>query len=473
MGSLFSALNTAANALTAFQQAIDVTQNNVANANTPGYADQVPLMEAVNIQSANGVVGGVTEQTQDTRNAFADQAVQQQQSLAGEFQQLQTSLAPLQSILDVSSNSAIPSALNELFSSFSRWSTQPSSATYQTAVVAAAQDTAAAFQQVAAELNSASSSTTQDLQSTVTQINQDAAQIQSYNTSIAAGESNPGLSAQMESTLENLSSLANVQTMPGVGGMVTVLLGGQTPLVIGTQVDALQVGRDVANAVNGPPNATILDSNGNDVTAQVTSGQLAGLLSVRNSVIPSLIGGGQQTGGLNVLAQSLADTVNNLLEQGSTTTTPPFQSGTALFSYNATPPAGIAASLQVTPGFQPSQLAATDPGPPTVSNGIALQLAGLDTDPSGQINGLSFSQYFGNLASTVGNAVDTANTSAAGQAQALSQAKTLQQQFSGVSLDEEAVRLVQLQGSYQAASKVVTVVDEITQALMAMIPAAG
>ena len=469
MGSLFSALNSAASALTAFQQAIDVTQNNVANANTPGYADQVPLMESVNIQSANGVVGGVTEQTQDTRNAFADQAVQQQQSLAGEFQQLQTSLAPLQSILDVSSNSAIPSALNELFTSFSQWSTQPSSATYQTAVISAAQDTAAAFQQVASELNSASSSTTQDLQSTVAQINQDAAQIQGYNASIAAGESNPGLSAQLESTLENLSSLADIQTMPGVGGMVTVLLGGQTPLVIGTQVDALQVGSDVANAVNGPPNATILDSNGNDVTSQVTSGQLAGLLSVRNSLIPSLIGGGQQTGGLNVLAQSLADTVNNLLEQGSTTTTPPFQAGTALFSYSATPPAGIAASLEVTPGFQPGQLAATEPGPPTVSNGIALQLAGLDTAPAGQINGMSFSEYFASLASMVGNAVDSANTSAAAQAQALSQAKSLQQQFSGVSLDEEAVRLVQLQGSYQAASKVVTVVDEITQALMTMI----
>ena len=301
------------------------------------------------------------------------------------------------------------------------------------------------------------------------QINQDAAQIQSYNASIGGGESNPGLSAQMESTLENLSSLANIQTMRGLGGTITVLLGGQTPLVIGTQVDALQVGSDVANAVNGPPNATILDSNGNDVTAQVTSGQLAGLLSVRNSVIPSLIGGGQQTGGLNVLAQSLADTVNNLLEQGSTTAVPPFQAGSALFSYNATLPAGIAASLEVTPGFQPNQLAATEPGPPTVSNGIALQLAGLDTDPAGQINGLSFSQYFGNLASTVGNAVATANTSAAAQSQALSQAKNLQQQFSGVSLDEEAVRLVQLQSSYQAASKVVTVVDELTKALINMV----
>ena len=158
MGSLFSALNTAAGALSAFQQAIDVTQNNVANANSPGYAKQVPLMESVDIQSPNGVVGGVTEQTQDTRNAFADQAVQQQQSLLGQFQQLQTSLAPLQSILDVSSNSAIPSSLNQLFQSFSQWSTQPSSATYQNAVVAAAQQTAAAFQQVAAELNSARAS---------------------------------------------------------------------------------------------------------------------------------------------------------------------------------------------------------------------------------------------------------------------------------------------------------------------------
>ncbi len=469
MGSLFSALNTASQALSAFQQAIDVSQNNVANANSPGYAKQVPGMQAVDIQSPNGVIGGVTEQTQDTRNAFADAAVQQQQSLLGQFQQLQTSLAPLQGIMDVSANSAIPSALNQLFQSFSQWSSQPSSAPYQSAVVAAAQNTAAAFQQVASQLAGARSTITQDLQSTVAQINQDAAKIQSYNASIAAGNSNPGLQAQMESTLEDLSTLTDIQTLPGVGGMVTVLVGGQTPLVIGTQVNALQVGSDVANAVNGPPNATILDSTGNDVTAHVTSGKLAALLSVRNGLIPSLIGGGQQAGGLNTLAQSLADTVNNLLEQGSTTPAPPFQAGTALFSYTAAPPAGIAASLHVVSGFQPSQLAAVDPGPPVVSNGIALKLAGLDTDPAGQINGLSFSEYFGSLAASVGNAVNSANSSAAAQAQTLVQAKNLQQQLSGVSLDEEAVRLLQLQRSYQAASKVVTVIDQMTQSLMNMI----
>jgi len=468
VGSLFSALNTAAGALSAFNKAIDVTQNNVANANTPGYAQQNPLMEAVNIQSANGVLGGVTEETQNTRSAYADSAVQQQQSLLGEFQQLQTSLAPLQSALAVTSDSAIPSALNQLFSSFSQWSTQPSNGSYQTAVISAAQATAAAFQQVASQLTSASASTSQDLQSTVAEINQDATAIQGYNAQIAAGNTNPGLQAQMESTLENLSNLANIQTLPGLGGMVTVLLGGQTPLVIGTQVDALQVG-SAGNAVNGPANAAILDSNGNDVTSQVTSGSLAGLLSVRNNLIPSLIGGGSQSGGLNTLAKSLADTVNNLLESGSTTATPPFQAGSALFTYTAAPPSGIAASLQVSAGFQPSQLAATDPGPPEVSNGIALQLAGLDTNPAGQINGLSFSQYFASMASSVGNALNSANTNATAQAQTVAQAKNLQQQVSGVSLDQEAIRLVQLQSSYQAASKVVTVIDEISQSLMNMI----
>ncbi len=38
-----------------------------------------------------------------------------------------------------------------------------------------------------------------------------------------------------------------------------------------------------------------------------------------------------------------------------------------------------------------------------------------------------------------------------------------------MSLNEEAVRLVQLQSSYQAASKVVTVIDQLTQSLMSMV----
>jgi len=472
MGSLFAALGSAGEALRAFEQSVDVTQNNVSNANSPGYAKQVALMDSLAFQPSNGLMGGVKEQTEDTRNQFAETAVQQQTSLLGEYQQLQTSLAPIQSVFDVSSNSPIPSALNQLFASFSAWSTSPSDPNSQNAVLTAAGTVATAFQQASSQLAQIRSSTDSDLKSTVAQINQDAATIQSYNVAVTQ-ETSPdaGLQAQLYSAIDDLSNFANVQVVPGNGGTVTVLLGGQTPLVIGTQVNALQVQyTPSANATNpnAPPGASIVDSHGVDVTSQVSSGALAGLLSVRNDLIPSLIGDDQQTGDLNTLAKSLADTVNNALAQGSTTATPPYQSGAPLFTYNASS-ANLASTLQVNPSLTPDQLAAVDPGPPVVSNGTALNLAGLDSDPAGQINGLSFTGFFASLATRVGNAAQQADTNEAAQSQLVAQATNLRQQLSGVSLDDEAVTLVQLQRSYQAASKVVNVVDELTQTILNMV----
>jgi flagellar hook-associated protein 1 FlgK len=475
MGTLFSALTSAGQSLLAFEQAINVTQNNVTNANSPGYAEQVPqLISQPFDANTPGLAGGVREQSQDTRDSYADTAVQEQLSLQGTYQQLQTSLAPLQNVFDVSSSSPIPSALNQLFQSFSTWATQPDNANYQSDVIQAAQQTSIAFQQAAAQLGTIQTNTTNDIQSTVSQINQDAATIASYNAQIAQNSTpDAGLSAQVESTLENLSSLANIQTLKGIGGQITVLLGGQTPLVVGSQANAIQAANNpTSNSGNpgAPATISIYDSSGNDITSEVSSGSLAGLLNVRNTVLPSLIGGGQQVGGLNTLAQSLADTVNNTLEAGSTTDTPPYQSGDALFTYNAASPAGIASTLGVSSTITGSDLAAASPGPPFSANGNALTLAGLDSTSPGPVGGEGFTQYFGTLTSAVGNDVNNANNGVTTQSQLVANAKSLQQQVSGVSLDEEAIRLVQLQSSYQAVSKVVTVVDQMTQALLAEIP---
>lgn len=470
MGSLFSALNSASQSLRAFEQAIEVTQNNVANANSPGYADQVPQMISQDFRTDLGsTAGGVAEVTQDTRSVYADSAVQQQLSLSGMYQQLQTTLAPLQNVFDVSSNSAIPSALNQLFQSFSAWASQPNNADFQNSVIAAAQQTATAFQQAAVQLNQVQTSTSNDIQSTVAQINQDAAQIQSLNQQIGSNSTpDAGVQAQLESTLENLSGLANIQVLKGIGGMATVLLGGQTALVVGTQINPIQAVNDLASNSGNPgaaPNISIQDAGGNDITSEITGGSLAGLLSVRNNLLPSLIGGGQQVGGLNTLAQGLADSVNSILTQA---TTPSGQPGTALFTYNSSAPAGIAGSLGVAAGITGSQLAAASTGANPVANGAALALAGLDSTSPGPVNGEGFTQYFASLTAAVGNAVNDANNQASAQSSLVAQAKSLQQQVSGVSLDEEAVRLVQLQSSFQAASKVVTVIDQMTQSLLAI-----
>ena len=242
----------------------------------------------------------------------------------------------------------------------------------------------------------------------------------------------------------------------------------------GTQVNAIQAVNNTASNAGNPgaaPTISIVDSNGDDITSQITSGSLAGLLSVRNNLLPSLIGGGQQVGGLNTLAKSLADSINNVLAQGSTTTTPPYQPGSPLFTYNAAAPDGHRA---VAWRSVPASLAANSPPPIPVrrSSPTALRSRWPVWIPAapGPVSGQGFTQYFSSLTATVGNAVNNANTAATAQSPLVAQAKSLQQQVSGVSLDEEAIRLVQLQSSYQAASKVVTVIDDLTQSLMTMIP---
>ena len=433
MGNLFTALDSAGQSLQAFQRALDVTENNVTNANSPGYAAQVPQLVSESFQSNAGATeGGIQEVTQDTRSTYADTAVQQQLSLQGMYQQLQTTLAPLQNVFDVSSSSAIPTTLSQLFQSFSQWATSPGNTAYQNGVINAAQQVAGAFQQAAVQLSQIQASNAQDIQSTVAQINQDAAAIQSYNQQIAQNSTpNAGLSAQLESSLENLSSLANIQVVNGIGGQVTVLFGGQTALVEGNQVNTIQAVNNTASN-NGNPGAapliSIQDSGGNDITSEVTAGSLAGQLSVQNNLLPSLIGGGQQVGGLNTLAQSLADSVNNLLSQGSTTTTPPYQPGSPLFTYNAGAPAGIASTLAVTSGLTGSQLAAASTSPSFVANGVANTLAGLDSSGNGP-DGEGFTGYFAALTATVGNAVNNATTEATAQSQLVAQAKSLSSRF--------------------------------------------
>jgi flagellar hook-associated protein 1 FlgK len=120
----------------------------------------------------------------------------------------------------------------------------------------------------------------------------------------------------------------------------------------------------------------------------------------------------------------------------------------------------------------PDQLAAIDPGPPLVSNGIALRLAALasPTSAADEINGYSYAEFYGNIASVVGRQSQDAQTQLAVQQQTVAQARNLRSQASGVNLDEEAATMVEFQRAYSATSKMVSILDELTQATINMLP---
>jgi len=477
MSDLLATLGVSSGALAVYDQAFAVVQNNVANSSTPGYADQEMAFEAGPFDPQEDIYGGVQAgQVQSTRDQYAEQAVRQQTTLLGNANQLVSSLTTLQSAFPVTADTGIPSALNQLFQAFSAWSTSPDDGTAQQSVLNGASAVATAFQQTASQLAGVASDTEQQIQQTVGDVNNLVSQLQADNVQIQnGGQNDAGLDAQITNTLDQLSQYVDITVLPQSDGTKTVLLNGQTPLLVGA--DQYQISTDLNQPsspppvyASGPSSAQILASDGTDITAQTTGGQLGALLNIYNSVLPSYIGNSSEQGSLNQMAQQFADTVNNLLTSGNVTDGPPAVPGSALFTYDLADGTQVAQSLAVNPDITPGQLAAIDPGPPEVSNGIALQLAQM-ADPqnsSQEINGLSYTQFYGNMAAQVGTQLDNAQNTQQSQQSALTQAQTIRQQASGVSLDQEATEMIQYQQAYEANAQMVTILDQLSQDVIYM-----
>ncbi len=469
MSTLFAALGTASNAMDVLEKAMGVVQNNVANASTPGYVTQTLQLNAALFDPSSNLWGGVQAgNIQSDRNSFAENTVWTANQQVGSATQQASSLQALQSIFDVSGTSGIPGALSSLYSAFSAWSNSSGSSTAQQQVITAAQGVAQAFNSASSSIGSIRTQTRQQTQSAISAINSLTSRIASINGQIrAGGKDDGGLQAQLYTNLEQLSNLVDISAQTESDGTVSVLMGGQVPLVIGQTQDQLTVSASnpPGSSSNAPPDQQILTSTGTDVTSKVQGGQLGGLLQISNSVLPSLTGDPSQTGSLNELAQGIADRVNSLLTSGQTS------SGTAgvpLFSYNATSPTSVAQTLSLSSGMTGSQLAPVDPGPPSVANGIADKLSQLQspTDPADMISGTSYTDFYSNIASDMGALEAGASQTQQTQTQVLAQAQSARSQLSGVSLNEQAAALLQFQDAYQASAQALSTIDKTLQYLM-------
>lgn len=454
MGLLTSILNSA-NALKVYDQEFSTIQNNIANANTPGYADQNVTLAADSFNPSAGLDGGVsTGPLASTRSQYLEQSVRTQTTLFGSAQQQASDLAPLQSLFNLSSATGISGSLNSFFNSFSALSVNPNDSVARQNVIIQAQTVATSFNQAAIGINSASSNVEQETNNAVSTINQIAGDIANINKQYAAApgaSTDAGLDAKLNSDLENLSQVANF-TVLNVNGQVNVYLGGQTPIVMGPQT--FNVSADFST-----PQTIVRDSQGNDITSQIAGGQLGAEIHENNVTLPGY------TSSLNTLAQTFADTVNNALSQGvDQNGNPPANN---LFSYNTS--ADAAFTLSVTPGFTGSQIAAALPSAPG-GNGNALAVAQLAT--ASAVNGFTFTQAFGNLGQQVGTDILNATNNRTEQQNLVTQAQALRAAVSGVSYDTEAAKLLEFQQAFTAMSKVVTTLNSMTTSLMAMMPAA-
>jgi len=451
MGGFFSSLGAAANALRVFEKALTVTENNVANASTPGYARQSLYLEARPFSLDLGLTGGVEAgQLQSARQEYAEQAVRTRQSSYSRSDELAAELTRIEDLFDVSGEAGIPGSLTELFESISAWSLAPNDTVVRQTVLERARSLASRFQETATALRDASFRTSAQIQNTVNRINDLVAQVRELNVAYREDIRNredPSLDARLHNTLEELAEYVDFTALRQQDGSVMILLGGQTALVVGDQ--QLEISADTSGA-----EAVVKDAYGRDITGQISQGRLAATLEFRNQLIPQLLSG------LNRLAAAIADRFNAMLAAGLDRNGQP---GAALFTYESAETA--AATLEVT-DISPDELAAATAAAPS-GNGNALDLLALADSP--ELDGFTFTGFYATLARQVGSALEDVRQDSAQQEQLLMQARYLREQASGVSLDEEAMHLLQFQRSYQAAAKMIQVIDGLLDTLLGLV----
>jgi flagellar hook-associated protein 1 FlgK len=474
MSNLLASLRTSGNSLAAFQEALGTIQNNIDNASTPGYAKQRVKLEAQPFDLGGGLTGGVAARgLDDSRNEFAEEEVRRQANTLGRFQAQSEAVSSIEKLFDVSGSTGLPAALTALFSSFSAWSVDPNSTSSRQTVLNSAGQFADQVRGLAGSLNRVSQNLDQQIASTVEQVNSLTAQVQQYNIQQhKLTQPDPGLDAQVNSALEQLSQLADFTAVKQNDGTITVLTGGGAPLVIGENQYAISTdvaaGGTPANS-QAPASARVLDWQGGEITGQVTGGSLGGLLDVRNRVLASITGDAQQQGSLNRLAQGLADTVNQILQSGTVSSDAGAANGSALFVYDSSDPTAAAGSLRVNPSLTAAQLAPVDSA--GNANGNAILLASLSdaNTTTGQIDGLGPVAFLAQIAAFAGQESATAADGVQSQQQVAAQARVLRDQVSGVSLDEQAISLIEFQRSYQATARVLTVLSDLTQTTIDLI----
>lgn len=448
--SLFTNLNMAARAMDAQRFGLEVTGNNLANLNTPGYARR----RAVLVEAPVALTGVNIAGVRAVRDALLDSRLRRELPAEGREAAVADQLAAVEVSLGTA-GASLDARLTAYFDAFAALAADPTSPNARQSVVMQGQQLATAFSDMSSRFDTARRSADAKIQGGLDEINTLTAELADINAAIAAGQGdNAALQDRQATVLDSLSGIANVNLIRRDDGGVDVALANGEALVLGPEAYRL------APVPAGPDGLSSVQLNGVDVTASITGGRLGGLLQVRDTIVP-----GYQTR-LDELAYAVVTEVNTRHQAG-------FTAAGAPAGVFFTPLGGVADAAEfmaVDPALaaDPSLVAASGTGAPG-DNGAATALANLRT--TGVLNGgtTSMLDAWSQLVYTVGADSQMARLQQGTRQSIVEQVTRLRDSVEGVSLDEEAAMLIKYQRAYEANAQFFSVVDQTLQTLLNLV----
>lgn len=464
--SLFNVLRHASQSLLVSSKAMQVTTNNVANANTPGYARQgLNVRPQGTEQGAGGLLLGRGVSAQSVISSYDAFSQAQVFTRMGEHSYHDSKTAAFESIESLFADgdaNGIGGALFDFFDAFSELEVNPSLSGARLRVLQAGTNLSSFFSRTATDIDKRQLNADGVVATSVTEINNLAAQIAAVNINVkeyeAAGKEAHDLRSQRTALVERLSELGPVRTYDLADGSQRILFGGHA-LVEAAKARTLSA---VADPVTGFNQVHMsMGSTTIDITSTVTSGSLGAALDERDTVLT-----GMETE-LDDLAFTIHQDVNALHvsgfgEDGVT--------GRNFFSTIAGP-AGAAAALQLDAlvDGNPDAIAAasTAAGLPG-DNTNATALAALASTNSMAAGTQTFTEFYSSFLSGVGHDSRFSQQELMRSELQLEAAKNVRDQSAGVSFEEEALDLVRFQDTYQAAARVMNAARDMLDELLGM-----
>jgi flagellar hook-associated protein 1 FlgK len=455
-------LSIGSKALMAQQKGINVTGNNIANINTPGYSRQrLNMSSDVPIMTGNGLMGsGVTaNKVERVYQRFLGVQINNETQSLGQWEAYKDALERVEMIFDESGGYGLNQVMSEFWNAWQDLTNNPAGSVERTVLVAKSEMLTATFSKNYEDLKKFQRDIDWNIEGAVEEINRLSESLVQLNQKIIQVESGGHMANdyrdQRDFVLKKLSELIDIDSFEDANGGVTVSVGSGQALVEGTHTYKLSTQPNAS----GHKDLTWLDSSGNPViiTNNISKGKLKGWLDARDVDIENSLKK------LDILAQNLMTEVNSLHATGfglDGSTGNDFFTGTALTT-----------GIQVNPliANDTNLIAAAEGIDKPGDNGNAIAIANLQEALTMNGNTTPFGAYYDSMVSAAGLAVQQATSYYDHQSQMVLQVENYRESISGVSIDEEAVNLIKYQNAYQAAAKLITTADEMMETVMAMI----
>lgn len=466
--STFSGLSTALSSLIAQRQAIEVSGQNLANINTPGYTRQRLEMQSVSagqgatmFSQGNGIGNGVQGVTvARLGDIFMDARVRTTSSSAEYLAARTDAYKRLESTIAEPGANGISADLDKLWASWSDVVNSPTSdavgavllenssavqrsiATGYSAVVTQWDQTRTKAQSLVSDVNSAASS--------VALLNDQIQQI-----TVSGGNANE-LIDQRNVLTTALASLAGATVRLQPNGTADVNIGGN-PLVTGSTANKIKlVGSQEMVGASGNEVRVEWDRVPAGTPAPLEGGELAGVLSV---LAPADGGAGgllaESAESYNALATKLATSVNALHSAGAD------RAGTTGVDFYSLPTDGSPAALGLRVAItSPDKIAVRNPANGANDTSVADAIGQLGASKDGP------DSVWSTFVVSTGVKAKSALQSATVAEAARVTAEGLQLAQTSVDQDEESVNMLSFQRAYQGAARVMTAVDEMLDQLI-------